>query len=73
MFLFYLFYILCLLVAPCLRKSRNSCKCIYKTSSKLDGAIYWHSLITLINESYMIITICLLINMKIIDWSSQGL
>ena len=44
-----------------------------RTSSKLDKAVYWSTLITLMNESYMIIVVCVLINIKIFSWENLGL
>ena len=43
------------------------------TSRKIDNAIYWNTLITLLNESYMIIVVCVLINIQIFSWNNMGL
>ena len=43
------------------------------TSRKVDNAVYWHTLITLMNESYMIIVVCVLINIQIFSWDNLGL
>ena len=44
-----------------------------RTSYKLDKALYWGSLITLMNETYMIIVVCVLINIKIFSMENLGL
>ena len=73
MVVFYIIYLLCLIIAPFIRMCRKSCRCCKRTSQRLDDSIYWHALITLMNESYMIIVVCVLINIKIFSWDSLGL
>jgi hypothetical protein len=71
--LFYAIFILCLLIAPLLRLCRNTCRCCKNLSKNVDGGIYWGALITLMNESYMIIIVCVLINMNVLSTESPGL
>ena len=44
-----------------------------RTSTKLSESIFWSTLVTLMNESYMIIVVCVLINIQILSWDSLGL
>ena len=44
-----------------------------RASFKLDNTIYWGMLITLMNESYMIIVVCVLLNIKIFSMENLGL
>ena len=70
---FYLIYVCLIIISPFLGGCRKSCKCANKASQKLNKSIYWGTLITLMNESYMIIAVCLLLNMNILSTESPGL
>ena len=73
MVIFYLIYLFFFILAPIIRLLRKSCRCMKRCSKRLDRSIYWGSLITLMNESYMIIIVCALINIKIFSMDSTGL
>lgn len=79
MAIFYLIYLLFVLLAPLLNLTRRKkCKCCKKCyrvkncSKKLSNSVFWGSLITLLNESYMIFIICIMINLPINSMESQG-
>ena len=64
MFLFYMFYILCILVKLILQPfATKHHKRIKKFYRKLRNHVIWGSLITLINETYAIIMLSILINL----------
>ena len=44
-----------------------------RRSKNLDKSIYWGSLITLMNESYIIIVVCVFLNIKIFSMENSGL
>ena len=74
MFVFYLIYItIALFIAPSLFCCRTKSKRVKKCSKKLNKSIYWGTLITLINESYIIFVVCVLINIQIFSMDSLGL
>ena len=73
MVIFYAIYLLCFLIAPVLRACRGCSKFIKRRSKKLDAGVYWGNLITLLQESYMIIIVCVLINIQIFSMDSLGL
>ena len=73
MFIFYMIYLFCLILTPCLQACRSTCRCMARTSTKLSESIFWSTLVTLMNESYMIIVVCVLINIQILSWDSLGL
>ena len=74
MFVFYLIYIaIALFIAPSLFCCRTKSKRVKKCSKKLNKSIYWGTLITLINESYIIFVVCVLINLQIFSMDSLGL
>lgn len=73
-FVFYLIYLLNLtviypLVRVCHQKARR-CKTF---KQKFRNKVMWSSLITLIDESYMILIVCLLINCRFLSTESAGL
>ena len=74
MFLFYIYYILCILIKTCLQpfatKKNKRTKKIYR---KLRHTIIWGSLITLINETYAMIVLSVLINLQIVSFKTSGL
>ena len=74
MFLFYIYYILCILVKICLQpfatKENKRTKKMYR---KLRNNIIWGSLITLIYETYAIIILSVLINLQIVSFETPGL
>ena len=59
MLLFYIFYLVLLAVILPLLSISKSCQ---KKRKKLSKKLKWNSLITLMNESYQIVVVCLLIN-----------
>ena len=64
MFLFYMYYILCILVKLALQPfATKHNKRIKKFYRKLRKNIIWSSLITLINETYGIVVLSVLINL----------
>ena len=73
MFIFYMIYLFCLILTPCLQACRNTCRCMERTATKLSESIFWSTLVTLMNESYMIIVVCVLINIPIFSWDGLGL
>lgn len=74
MFLFYIYYMLCVLIKLCLQPfATKKNKLTKKVYLKLRNTIIWGSLITLINETYIFIVLSVLINMKIISFGSEGL
>lgn len=73
MLVFYFIYIVLLIVSPLLAKCRNCCRCIKKLSKTLDRTVYWTQLITLMNETYMIIAVCALLNLRALSFLSPGL
>ena len=70
MLLFYIFYLLLLAVILPLLSISDSCQSKRK---KLSKKLKWNSLITLMNESYQIVVVCLLINLQIFSLESGGL
>ena len=74
MFVFYLIYIfIAMFIAPSLLCCRTRSKRIKKCSKKLNKAVYWGVLLTLLNESYIIAIVCVMINLKIFSMDSLGL
>ena len=73
MMVFYFIYITCFIVSPIIRKMRGLCTCCNNISNSLDSLLYWRVLITLINETYMIIIVCLLLNIQAFSVESIGL
>lgn len=74
MVVFVIFYILGLIISPILSIcSFGRFKGIKKLRNKLNRKIFWGTLIVLMNESYMVIIVCLLINIKILSTASAGL
>lgn len=74
MMLFYMYYILCLLVKSILQPfATKHNKRIRKFYRKLRNNIIWGSLITLINETYAIIVLSVLINLQIVSFETHGL
>ena len=62
MVIFYLIYIACVFLSPLFKSCGNLCKCCKSASKKFNRSIYWGVLITLINETYMIVVVSVLIN-----------
>lgn len=76
MICFFLLQILLLLLSalftPMVDKKWIPCKCLKKRIKKLNKNIYWNSLITLMNETYMILVIGVFLNLRIIDFETSG-
>ena len=73
---FVLTYILSLIVSPIISLfsyGRCSCKWMKKITKRLNNKIFWGSLIVLMNESYMIVIVCVLINIRVLSMDSAGL
>ena len=49
------------------------CSCAVRLSSKIKIWLYWGSFFTLINESFMIVIVCLLINIQVLSFETVGL
>ena len=75
MVLFYLFFFLLVLLSLILMLccSSKRCKRVGKFRASLKRKIYWGQLITLMNESYSILFICVLINAKVLSYDTKGL
>ena len=71
---FFLIYIVVLLIVlACLPFSKRRCRKIKRLEKKVKRKVCWSSLITLLNESYVILAVCLLINAQMISLESTGL
>ena len=72
--LFYLFYILCitcmLCIKPCASSPNKRTKRLYR---RLRNKTQYGSLITLIYESYTIVVLSVLINLRILSFETRGL
>ena len=74
MIVFVIFYILGLIISPILSIcSFGRFKGIKKIRNKLNSKIFWGTLIVLMNETYMMMIVCVLINMQILSTDSPGL
>ena len=71
---FFLIYIVVLLIVlACLPFSKRRCRRIKRLERKVKSKVFWSSLITLLNESYVILAVCLIINAQILSLESTGL
>ena len=74
MAVFYGIYIINLIVAivvsPC-KKTKRSGK-LRRFAKRMDKKVYWGSLITLVNETFVIILIAVIINLKIFNYDTPG-
>ena len=66
----FLIYASCMPIVPMHKFCKGSCK---KFCKNMHFAIYWRVLITLINESYIFIVVCVLINIQVFSMDSYGL
>lgn len=74
LFIGYIFYAMMLFfITPTARCCKKKCNCCVKFSKKTRRDTYWGSLLTLLNESYVILTVCVLINIRIFSLESRGL
>ena len=64
----FLVYFGLILLSPFLWAIRNSCRCMKRSSKWLKGKLFWNSLITIVQESYMIFIVCILINLKVLNF-----
>ena len=73
MIVFYLIYTTALIISNALHPCANyKHKKVRSCSRRLDRKIYWGTLITLLFETYQIVTVCVLLNMKILKITSVG-
>ena len=63
MTLIFFIYLIMALIAPFIRLLGRYNYKIERISNKLDGDLYWSSLLTLINEGFSVVSICFLIHM----------
>ena len=70
-FIVYFFTLLLTLLVGIFASKSN--KRVHKCHRAMKGKIFWGSLITLIYESYQIVIVCLLINLKILSYETSGL
>lgn len=63
------FLVILLLIVCCGCKSDLA----YKLHRRIFRFIFWGANITLVNESYMVVIVCLLINVQNLDFSTKGL
>ena len=72
--LFYIVYLLfVLVVTPLLVCCGRYSISIMKKSKRLNQKIYWNSFLTLLNETFMILIVSVLLNMQIFSVESPGL
>ena len=50
---------------------RNSCKCYKRIMKRLNRQLYWSLILRVLIESYMIGLICSLLNVRLLDFSTQ--
>ena len=63
MTIIFFIYFFTALLSPFIRLvGRHNYK-IERISNKLDGSLYWGSLLTLINEGFSVVSVCFLIHM----------
>lgn len=73
-FLFYIIYLVALLIVyPIVRFCHFRVRKCHKVKSRLRFKVMWSSLITLVNESYMIVVVCILINLAFLSTETAGL
>lgn len=70
---FFMVYGTLILISPCIYLCGRKSKRIRKYSHNLQVSLFWGSFITLMNESYMILVVCILINVKILSFATRGL
>ena len=74
MIVFYLIYTLALVLSVSLHRcATKEHKRVRSCSRGLDRRIYWGTAITLMTETYQIVTVCVLINMKILNFDTVGM
>ena len=74
MVVFYIIYpLLMVLQASVFNKCRRCCNCCWRTNRKLKRLLYYELFITVILESYAIISLCVLIGLPILTFDSVGL
>ena len=73
MLIFYLLYLIFFIVVPQLTICESKCGlCCQKLIRYLQRATFWGPLITLTFESFVIIAICILLNMRILSYETTG-
>ena len=74
MFLIYIIYLVLLLfIYPVVRLCHKNVRNCQAFKQKLRQKVMWSSLVTLMNESYMIVVVCLLINVYYLSFETIGL
>ena len=74
MVVFYILYpLLMILQAGLFNKCRRVCNCCWRTNKKLKRLLYYELFITVMLESYAIISLCVLIGLPIVTFTSPGL
>lgn len=65
--------VIALLMALALLIDRCNCEFTQKLKKRIVKFLFWGPIITLINESYMIVITCLLINLQSVSFATPGL
>ena len=71
--LFFLIYVILVVISSLLKFCGHRWNCCKILSKKVNRSLYWKSFITLLNQSFMIVIICALINLKVFSVESKGL
>ena len=69
---FYLFFFTLVFVSLVLTMCCGRCRRVEKVRKRLNRNVYWGHLITLMNESYSILIVCVLINIQTISFETTG-
>jgi len=72
LFIFFLLYPIALLIEFILRKLAKRSFAVEKVHQSIKGKVYWSAIITLIFESYSMITICCLIHFEYMSFAGPG-
>lgn len=70
---FYLIYLILALLVPILACCGRCSRYLGQKAVNLEKKIYWNYFITLMNESFMILIVCVFINIKIFSLETPGL
>ena len=65
--------VIALLMALAFLINKCNCECTQKLQRSIAKFLFWGPIITLINESYMIVITCLLINLQSVSFATPGL